>query len=83
MEQHPDIQVCFEFLKEWDIDYEEETLVDLVSWTKPQELEPTKESALDMNNWMWTGKKIIDAILKGNQSVEKVLTPWSHILKLL
>lgn len=81
--EHLAVKVWTELLKDWDVDYEEETLLDLVSWTKKWGMEPTKETALVMNNWTWTGKHLIDATLKGNQSAVKILRPWSFILKLL
>lgn len=60
MEEHPAINIWTDFLKEWEIDYEEETLLDLISWTKKRVMEPTKETGLDINNCTQTGKYIID-----------------------
>lgn len=36
LEEHPAMKVFLyrRFLQEWEIDYEEETLLDLIPWTK-------------------------------------------------
>lgn len=55
VEEHTAINIWIDFLQECDIDYEKETLLDLI-WTKNWGLEPTKETPLDMNTWMQTLK---------------------------
>lgn len=54
-EKHPIIQVWTQFLKEWEIDYEEESLFDLISWTKHKGIELTKEIAFNITNWTKIG----------------------------
>lgn len=82
-EEHPVVQVWTEFVNEWDMEYEEKSLLDLISWTKSQGVEPTKETALDMNNLTRIGEQIIDAAFKDDQNAIKVLNPWRLILKLI
>ena len=82
-DRHPVIQVSSEFLQERETGYEEASLFDLISWTTRKGVEPTRETALDMNYRNKIVEQIIDGALKNDPEAVKVVNPWRSILNLI
>lgn len=71
-----------------EVEYEVQALLPLLTWTKNQGLDTAKEPALDIKSWAWTGRFIIEATSKGNETkgdkaAIKVIKPWTLFLDLL
>lgn len=71
------------FLEEWEIDYSEESLYNLILWTKGKGEELTAEIALDTTYWSKKEEETIQEVLKNNPKAVKALKLWRKIINLI